>query len=101
MHDANLCKLFDAWIIFMNEIVPKSMSVYLNVACFGILNLVFVHEEMYQFILFSMHVHCTMIIVNQGSRGNDIFIFLKNARISKGYGIKRILYIYLNNNFNI
>lgn len=28
-----------------------------------------------------------MIIVDQGSKGNDIFIFLKNARILKGYGI--------------
>lgn len=28
-----------------------------------------------------------MIIVDQGSRGNDIFITLKNARILKGYCI--------------
>lgn len=99
MYDVNLCKLFDVWIIFMNEIVFKSMFVWM----LYVLEFLFLYLCMKRCInLFFLNV---CVLYNNysrlRSRGNDIFIFLKNVRILKGYGIKRILYIYLNNNFII
>lgn len=76
MHDANLCNLFDAWIIFMNEIMPKSMfefCMFWNSKC-----CICAWRDV-PICLFWMHVHCTMIIVDQGSRGM-IFLYSKKMQ---------------------
>lgn len=86
MHDANGNNLMHGIFLWMK----LCLKAWLSVACFIILNVVFVHEEMYQICLFWSHVHCTMkVSVDQGNR-EMIFLFLINAWILKRY------FIYLN-----
>lgn len=59
----DVCKLFDVWIIFMNEIVFKSMFVWM----LYVLEFLFLYLCMKRCInlfFFLMYVYCIMIIVD-------------------------------------